>query len=183
MRFADGHHNPNKTPSPHKASSKKWDVNDGRAPDTVDDLEKLAKPAFKTVTIKENQPPVALDNRALQSYPWLSPNSCFFDNDLELWYRAFQQWSPDARDTFFRDLDSKSVLASIFYHFNRRAKWELDSKRSHTDGLREFELCQTVLKNYIFDKWHLHEPGSYGCAVTWLHHAIKVGHSTFQFSS
>lgn len=114
--------------------------------------------------------------RQLQSYPWLAPNSCFFDNGLELWYRAFQLWMPKLRTEFFGSLNPNSALASIFYHFRRRAKWEADSSQTDVDGLRELEICQAVLKNYIFHKWQLYEPGTFGCATTWIHHAIKVSH-------
>lgn len=115
--------------------------------------------------------------RLLQSYPWLEPNSCFFDNGLEHWFRIWLLWDQNTRKMFLKQLPSDSILAAIFYHYERRREWiyGYSGNQSMRAGLNELELAQRVVRHAIFSKWQLYgRPGEYGCCRTWLTHAITV---------
>jgi hypothetical protein len=164
-----------------------WEPNDGRAPDTAAALGLFAPntTSGQTLAVSNNTgatsvsllSDIAGQKRLLQSYPWLRPNSCFFDNGLEHWFRIWLLWDQDTRKTFIRQLPTKSILASIFYHYERRREWiyGVTGDQSIRAGVNELELAQRVVKHAIFKKWKLYgTPDEYGCAKTWLTHAITV---------
>jgi hypothetical protein len=138
--------------------------NDGRPPDTADAL----------LDLTHNFSPTS-HTRLLQSYSWQSPNSCFFDNGLELWFRAFALWPGPTQAHFLGLLPHNSVLATIFYHFTRRLKWISDANGTDREGHQILGLAQSLVAHAIFVKWVLYPSHKdYGCAITWLHHAIHV---------
>ncbi|KAJ7892868.1 hypothetical protein B0H14DRAFT_3681323 [Mycena olivaceomarginata] len=152
-----------------------WEPNDGRAPDTVAALD-LLTPGTRQVD-------AAGHKHLLQSYPWLEPNSCFFDNGLEHWFRIWLLWDQNTRKMFLKQLPSDSILAAIFYHYERRREWiyGYSGNQSMRAGLNELELAQRVVRHAIFSKWQLYgRPGEYGCCRTWLTHAITDGGTTEQ---
>jgi pyridoxal/pyridoxine/pyridoxamine kinase len=78
---------------------------------------------------------------------------------------------------FLKQLPSDSILAAIFYHYERRREWiyGYSGNQSMRAGLNELELAQRVVRHAIFSKWQLYgRPGEYGCCRTWLTHAITV---------
>ncbi|KAK7008269.1 hypothetical protein R3P38DRAFT_2551988, partial [Favolaschia claudopus] len=162
-----------------------WEPNDGRAPDTAAALG-LTGPQGKAGDPSNSFTEVfdkAGKKRLLQSYPWLAPNSCFFDNGLELWFRVWLLWDDHARRTFIGILPTNSILATVFYHYERRREWIYGLARDNSlrAGLNELEMAQRVVKNAIFRKWKLYgKPTEYGCAKTWLTHAIADGETSEQ---
>ncbi|KAF8217308.1 hypothetical protein K438DRAFT_2082802 [Mycena galopus ATCC 62051] len=143
-----------------------WEPNDGRAPDTVAALDLLTPGTHQG------------HKRLLQSYPWQQPNSCFFDNGLEHWFRIWLLWDQSTRKMFLKQLPSDSILAAIFYHYERRREWiyGYSGNQSMRAGLNELELAQRVVRHAIFSKWQLYgRPDEYGCCRTWLTHAITDG--------
>lgn len=70
---------------------------------------------------------------------------------------------------------SRFCTGNNFFHFKRRLKWIYDPLGDGVDGQRELGLVQTLVRHIIFNKWTLYSrPDDYGCAITWLNHAIKV---------
>lgn len=111
----------------------------------------------------------------LMSYPWDAPNSCFFDNGLELWFRVFSSWSLEARSEFLLSVPTSSALATMFHHFDRRLKAIEDPATTKLTMERELGLGQSLVRHLIFDRWDLYETDSaYGCAVTWMQRAVTV---------
>jgi len=172
----DGHFTPSLPRQTPRKKNKPFTENDGRAPDTLQALE-LTKASFRKqefISTSTPPPPSSISKRSLQSYKWEGGNSCFFDNGLELWFRAFSHWDKETQATFFNILPVNSILASIFYSYQRRLHWITDPSSNEREGLRILGMCQSVVRYAIFDTWCLYHHGEYGCAVTWLQHAIEV---------
>lgn len=185
--------------------------NDGRAPDTVDALKAAEKDTQKQLRRKQphkqnvkskkskvesvvsaqtftstdglfkpgNEAPTG---RQLASYRW-DANSCYVDVGLELLFRAFVLWRPDVREQFLQLLGTKdSLLASIYFHYQKRLKWILDGletgleqQQIDREALSMFELGRGVVRNMINNVWKLYpKPDSEGCAVTWMNLAVWV---------
>ncbi|KAL4256927.1 hypothetical protein AB1N83_010648 [Pleurotus pulmonarius] len=150
---------------------KKYDVNDGRPPDTTDALLSKHDPGLPPATPLRPQTPGA---RLWQSFTWNGHNSCFYDVGAELMFRAYSLWDPATQQTFRNLLPSNSALAHIFFGYQRRLSWISDSKKTDVDGTRMLEMMQTWLHHAIFTKWKLYaSPSDFGCAKTWIHHAVK----------
>ncbi|EPQ53046.1 hypothetical protein GLOTRDRAFT_122355 [Gloeophyllum trabeum ATCC 11539] len=182
-KHVNGHYTPTVRRSPTNRGGTKYNPNDGRAPDTLETLgffdaemehesqledEKLASRASGTLS-------KALEHRlAQQSYLWVSPNSCFIDHALELWWRCFCQWSPAEVEIFLDNIPKASAVASIFYHFKRRQT--LLSDRSLTTDIdlqRELSLGQGVLLHTVLDVWKLVAKDGHGSPSAWMDHAVQ----------
>ncbi|KAJ7431676.1 hypothetical protein FB451DRAFT_1381426 [Mycena latifolia] len=159
-----------------------WAANDGRAPDTAGALEALQGSHSESAMQGDASDLAGLQlldlesqQRLLQSYPWSQPNSCFFDNGLELWFRIWLLWDEDTRAAFKAQLPSQTLLSSIFYHCERRRRWVYGLSHDSTmiAGLNELGLGQGVVRATIFKKWGLYaDENEYGCAKTWMGRAI-----------
>ncbi|KAJ7112759.1 hypothetical protein C8R43DRAFT_903545, partial [Mycena crocata] len=146
----------------HPQKPRTWDENDGWVPDTIAALAAADAAA-------------ALNG---SSYAWDSPNSCFFDTGLELWFRAFSRWSDTERAAFLAAVPARSGLATIFFHFQRRLQWVTRNSGGSTGSIRKGEgelgLGQSLTRMLIFHRWNLYpDPTDYGCATTWLWHALR----------
>ncbi|KAJ6539989.1 hypothetical protein DFH09DRAFT_1089993 [Mycena vulgaris] len=155
-----------------------WDENDGRAPDTVAALAAAAtnQPPPPPPEPPSIPPPTAViySPRQLKSYPWDRPNSCFFDNGLELWFRSFSKWSGAEQAGFLGSLPPNSALTTFFFHFQQRLKWIATPSATDIQGTRVLSLGQSHARHLIFNRWQLYKnKDDYGCATTWLHHAIR----------
>ncbi|KAK7040977.1 hypothetical protein R3P38DRAFT_2768395 [Favolaschia claudopus] len=105
--------------------------------------------------------------------------SCFFDNGIEMWYQAFLRWQGPEREQFLSQLPSTSALSCFFYHFQRRIKYLNNQKLTDAERERhlnqELGLGQAKARQFILGRWKLYsDPNSYGCATTWMYHAIRV---------
>lgn len=146
----EGHIHANPAPKTSRRTSKRWETNDGRAPDTFNDLVKsthtttkehstttkkpstsTSKPSNTAVTsqAKVSTPTVltpsmlATNAYIINGYQW-SNNSCFIDAGHELLFHAFLHWTPHQRSSFLDLFTDKSVpLYDVFYHFENRLKW------------------------------------------------------------
>ncbi|KAK7051728.1 hypothetical protein R3P38DRAFT_3255060 [Favolaschia claudopus] len=154
-----------------------FQFNDGRAPDTIEALA-AAENKQEDVEIIVSNPTIDFPLIRLKSYPWDAPNSCFFDNGMEMWYQAFVRWQTLEREEFLLRLPSTSALSCFFYHFHRRIKYL--TNRKLTEAQRELHINQELglgqakARQFIFNRWMLYsDPASYGCATTWMHHAIR----------
>ncbi|KAJ7179791.1 hypothetical protein C8R46DRAFT_887044 [Mycena filopes] len=156
-----------------------YDENDGRAPDTVTALaaaDTLVTAAIDarahgstSTTASESLPP-----HSLHSYTWEAPNSCFFDNSLELWFRAFSKWSATEQTEFLAMLPHDSPLADIFFHFQRRLKWITKTPAVRLEGIRELSLGQGKTRHAIFHRLEVYnDPTAYGSATKWMKSAVQ----------
>ncbi|KAF9547410.1 hypothetical protein CPC08DRAFT_648784, partial [Agrocybe pediades] len=146
------------------AAQKTYDVNDGRPPDTQRDL--LPDGIRNTSTQNKH---------FLQSYQWDPPNSCFFDNGMELLFRSFVLLPRKTRLDLMQAVPVDNYLSSLLYNFNLR----LDALYSAPDA-RRFrditELMQLVTRNRIFDIWNLYDdPATYGNCKQWIIHTVLEG--------
>ncbi|KAK7012998.1 hypothetical protein R3P38DRAFT_3581609 [Favolaschia claudopus] len=154
-----------------------FQFNDGRAPDTIEALA-AAENKREDVEIIVSNPTIDFPLIRLKSYPWDAPNSCFFDNGMEMWYQAFLRWPGPEREKFLLQLPSVSALSCFFYHFQRRIKYLTNQKLTEAERQRhldqELGLGQAKARQFIFNHWKLYsDPNSYGCATTWMYHAIR----------
>ncbi|PPQ81362.1 hypothetical protein CVT26_014503 [Gymnopilus dilepis] len=108
---------------------------------------------------------------SLQSYQW-DNNSCFIDNGLELWFRAFSQWPFDSQSEFLRKVPTESFLGCLFFHYDRRLK-QISREVSLETLVRNLSLMQTLTRHYVCEVWKVHLLGDYGCSKTWLTRAVK----------
>ncbi|KAJ7476494.1 hypothetical protein FB451DRAFT_1557372 [Mycena latifolia] len=183
-----GHFNAGEVRDRRPSRPRTWEENDGRAPDTVGALAaastqpetpETARPSGTPLvppTPPPAPPPAAItySSKLLKSYQWDPPNSCFFDNGLELWFRAFSRWSDEEQAEFLTSLPPKSSLASFFFHFQRRLRWIASTSGTDIQGDRELGLGQSVARHAIFNRWQLYpNKDDYGCATTWIHHALR----------
>ncbi|KAJ7825298.1 hypothetical protein B0H14DRAFT_3726915 [Mycena olivaceomarginata] len=156
-----------------------YEENDGRAPDTVAALAAAAAVEALGATVPSDVSAAAqavsrtlsvpYSPRMLQSFRWDSPNSCFFDNPLEIWFRAFARWSEPERLDFLASIPSSSALAKFFYIFQRRLVWISGGSQVDLHGIRDLSLCQSHARMLIFDRWKLYDdPHAYGNATLWL---------------
>ncbi|KAF9555016.1 hypothetical protein CPC08DRAFT_766248 [Agrocybe pediades] len=161
----DGHFNPPAPRDSRPKTKKQFDENDGRAPDTVEMLHPKGIQDQKTV-----------NDNIYQSYIWQSPNSCFFDNGMELWYRAYVLWSEEDKKTFQKGAQPKeSYLAKFISHCEQRLKHS-HKPTSTAQAVKELTKMQKLTRECIFKKWKLYKTASaYGCAMTWLSWAVKDG--------
>ncbi|KAJ7759113.1 hypothetical protein B0H16DRAFT_1313548 [Mycena metata] len=157
-----------------------WDQNDGRAPDTIAALAAAdgiatgdtngPEPAFTAVPSASAAFPAHL----LRSYKWDAPNSCFFDNGMEIWFRAFCRWSTSEQNEFLGMLPHNTSLADFFFHFQRRLKWMENPSATDIAGTRELDLGQGKARHAIFRRMQLYaNPNVYAAAVTWMKSAIQ----------
>jgi len=158
-----GHYDPAPPRQYKRPSQKEYDPNDGRAPDTETALHPQGI-----------QDVVTRNPFYLQSYRWYI-NSCLFDHSLEAWFRAYSCWTQDVKQSFSKLLPpDDTLLSSIFRHFNRRLK-AIHNPIDKITFSRELELIQALVRDRIFQRWKLYGcPDAYGCAMTWLVHAIQV---------
>ncbi|KAH6891541.1 hypothetical protein BKA70DRAFT_1119941, partial [Coprinopsis sp. MPI-PUGE-AT-0042] len=140
------------------------DDNDGRAPDT---LERLAN---ATTSTPGNLAP--LPRNALYAYCWNDCNSCYWDNSLELWFRAFVCWTEAEKAAFRHSLPSDSYLAFLCGHFTRRQRLIDDPKSTKRSILTELALGQTMTESRICDKWGLVLRGDFSSVDIWYNRAI-----------
>ncbi|KAF8169648.1 hypothetical protein BJ912DRAFT_861971, partial [Pholiota molesta] len=167
----DGHYDPAPPRSYRSPAKKTFDVNDGRAPDTEQALNPRRIFDFNPLTVNSNH---------LVSYKWLSPNSCFIDVGLEIWFRAYCAWPKEVKTAFLSAIPSNTFLSCLFYHYDRRFK-QLYVAKSNTSLRQNLDLMQTMALNYVFDKWQLYSDRTeYGCAKTWLTHAVRDGNPSIE---
>ncbi|KAJ7893655.1 hypothetical protein B0H14DRAFT_2559638 [Mycena olivaceomarginata] len=111
-------------------------------------------------------PSAAHSRHFLKSYKWDAPNSCFFDNVMEIWYRAFSRWPDQKRALFLSWLPPRSALADFFYHVQRRLRWIASASPDDLDGVRELGLGQAKARYAIFTRWKLYSnPAAYGSSI------------------
>ncbi|KAF9552183.1 hypothetical protein CPC08DRAFT_728802 [Agrocybe pediades] len=165
IQFA-GHFDPPAPRTYKPRARKEYDANDGRPPDTQNAL--LPEGIRDASTQNEH---------FLQSYVWDSPNSCFFDNGLELLFRSVACLAHDVKASLLQKLPINSYLSSLLYHYDRRLKAIYaapDSRRVGDDN----ELMQLVTRNFIFDRWELYSsPTAHGCSKSWITRAILDGNT------
>ena len=114
----------------------------------------------------------------LQSYRWRDGHSCFYDNSLEVWFRAYSCWPPAVRASFQEAVPHESFLSTIFHHFDRRLKC-MHKLTDKVTMARELELMQVLTSNWVYDKRKLYKRNEYGCSMTWLLHAVQVRNCLF----
>ncbi|KAF6750615.1 hypothetical protein DFP72DRAFT_851425 [Ephemerocybe angulata] len=167
-----GHFTPS-GPREHRAPKKvKFFENDGHAPDTVGALKEL-QPAT-------NMGLEALSRLPLytQSFKWLSPNSCFWDHGIELFFRAYLLWSVDMRTRFLSLLPGDSFLMLLATHFDRRLKLITSNKKKDVNAqtllVHALSELQKALRARIFEQW-LPELSSSGhhSALCWIQPMIE----------
>ncbi|KAJ7130567.1 hypothetical protein C8R44DRAFT_906239 [Mycena epipterygia] len=140
-----GHFDASEITNRRRPQRPEWEENDGRAPDTIAALGIDPPTTSTSPSALPSDPPIlptTYSHQFLQSYPWDSPNSCFFDNGMELWFRVYARWSSTEQRIFLASLPSNSALASFFYHFDHRLKWA-QSNSGIIHGLRELGLGQS----------------------------------------
>ncbi|KAJ7877119.1 hypothetical protein B0H14DRAFT_2567952 [Mycena olivaceomarginata] len=178
LAIKDGHFNAAEPRNRRVPKQRALQENDGRAPDTIAALA-AADFQFNTAgsTPSGNLPtgPSAAHSRHfLKSYKWDAPNSRFFDNVMEIWYRAFSRWPDQKRALFLSWLPPRSALADFFYHFQRRLRWIASASPDDLDGVRELGLGQAKARYAIFTRWKLYSnPAAYGSSIVWIPHAIR----------
>ena len=146
--------------SAHLPHTKKWDENDGRAPHTLDMLH-------STTTADE-----VSNSNNLTSYQWDSPNSCFFDNGLEIWFQAYILWPSAVKRNFLLHVPHESFLGMLIYHYACCLK-HIHEPTEAVTIVQNLGLMQSLTCHHIFWKWKLYSsPLENGCAMTWLQHAI-----------
>lgn len=161
-----GHYNPSLPRTYRPPSKPVWEVNDVHAPDT---LAALNAP-HKSGTLDAASP----NENHLLSYEWRSPNSCFIDNALEIWFRSYSSWPKDSKAAFLSTVPKNTFLSSLFYHYDRRFK-QMYQDTPVVTFRQTLELMQSITLDRVFSKWKLYsDRNAYGCAKTWLVHAIKV---------
>ncbi|TEB22116.1 hypothetical protein FA13DRAFT_1716359 [Coprinellus micaceus] len=89
-------------------------------------------------------------------------NSCFVDTPRELWHHAQLKMSPVARQV-------------LLLHFPSGSFMGVTTPESIRTLQRELNLGQSLTKRHVFDVWELYPVGEYGCAASWLQHAIWHG--------
>jgi hypothetical protein len=130
---------------------------------------------IRRVPHRPTGPSAAHSRHFLKSYKWDAPNSCFFDNVMEIWCRAFSRWPDQKRALFLSWLPPRSALADFFYHFQRRLRWIASASPDDLDGGRELGLGQAKARYAIFTRWKLYSnPAAYGSSIVWIPHAIRV---------
>jgi hypothetical protein len=159
-----GHYDPAAPRQYRPSARKQYDENDGRAPDTELSLHPQGI-----------QDSTTRNAHYLQSYRWWKGHSCFYDNSLEAWFRAYSCWPTAVRSSFRKAVPHNSFLSTVFEHFDRRLKCvhKLTDKVTMT---RELELMQVLTSNWVYNKRKLYKPKEYGCSMTWLLHAVQVSH-------
>ncbi|KAH6867886.1 hypothetical protein BKA70DRAFT_1492279 [Coprinopsis sp. MPI-PUGE-AT-0042] len=163
-----GHFTPH-GPREYKAPKKvRFDDNDGRAPDTSNAIRGLQ--------------PSNVENHALytQGYQWVEPNSCFFDNGLELLFRAYWTWPETKRAEFRNLLPTDSYLSYFTNHCDRRIKLISSNKKADKSTVKlmeaELRLMQTKTKTSIFDQWLPQlDSDAFHSALCWMKHAVEDG--------
>ncbi|KAF8956481.1 hypothetical protein BDZ97DRAFT_1958322 [Flammula alnicola] len=169
----DGHYNPGPPRAYRPPGKPKWDENDGRAPDTEAALGLALNTAPNSHDLSVDLS--TINRNLLHSYNWQSPNSCFVDNGLEIWFRAYSSWSSDSRAAFLACIPSHTFLSCLFHHYERRLK-QLSTEASITTITQNLSMMQTMTLDRIFNKWQLYsDKNAYGCAKTWLSHAVIDG--------
>jgi len=120
--------------------------------------------------------PTVVLSRNLQSFSHSNGVSCFYDSPLEVWYQIFASWSDEKRKEFLGipGLPNQSLLATIFYSFQRRLSWSHNQTADLGQGKAILELLQRQVHQAIFGTWKLYPRVQYGCAVTWMNKAITV---------
>ncbi|KAJ7347350.1 hypothetical protein DFH08DRAFT_699704, partial [Mycena albidolilacea] len=175
LAIKDGHFNAAEPRNRRVPKQRALQENDGRAPDTIAALA-AADFQFNTAgsTPSANLPTGPSAAHFLKSYKWDAPNSCFFDNVMEIWYRAFSRWPDQKRALFLSWLPPRSALADFFYHFQRRLRWIASASPDDLDGVRELGLGQAKARYAIFTRWKLYSnPAAYGSSIVWIPHAIR----------
>ncbi|KAJ7078201.1 hypothetical protein C8R44DRAFT_896016 [Mycena epipterygia] len=115
-------------------------------------------------------PSATLDRKCLLlSYKWSEPNSCLFDNGLEIWFRSWMKWDRETRKKFAEKLCQKSLLATIFAHYDVRQKWIYDSSIDKVDLMSIQHLMRLALAR---DYSILADETDFGCCRTWLWHIV-----------
>lgn len=160
----DGHFQPPMVREYRKPARKGFDPNDGRAPDTL-------------ATLHPNglRDSIIDSTHFVQGYQWDSPNSCFFDNGLETWFRAVLLWTDEALTEFQKIVPHKSFLGTVFFHYKRRLK-SLQGPTTPLKVVQDLALMQGLTRDYIFNKWKIYKNADhFGCCREWLDFAIQVG--------
>lgn len=156
---------------------KKMNVNDGRAPDSVEAIAAFQNTAQvelkKTTKGKQRRSSKSQDRvsaasqpvvhssiserpssassaahssphaRLLFSYPWKSPNSCFIDAALELYFRSFLQMPLAEWNALLASVSADTTCpanaptpaAKILSHFAQRRNWAAIQNRRGRDEL------------------------------------------------
>ncbi|KAJ7680004.1 hypothetical protein B0H14DRAFT_2655499 [Mycena olivaceomarginata] len=173
----DGHFDASEARNRRPPKPPVYGENDGRPPDTIAALAAATatgvEPSPALVHAAPN-PPINYSPRLLQSFKWESPNSCFFDSPLEVWFRAFSLWSAAERVQFLASLPSASALAKFFHIFQRRLIWISKGRNVDIHGIRDLSLYQLHARMLIFSRWKLYNgKHEYGNATSWLSYAIR----------
>ncbi|KAF8957620.1 hypothetical protein BDZ97DRAFT_1924498 [Flammula alnicola] len=166
-----GHFDPASARKYRPPAHKEWDANDGRPPDT--------EAALHPRGIRDDG---TQNPNALLSYKWRSPNSCFVDNSLEIWFRAYSLWSDEARQAFLLLVPKDSFLDGLTYRYDRCLKYMHDST-SLAKFKQDLDLTQTIILNYVVDKWKLVASGGYGCSMEWLSTGVKDGNPPLEIQA
>lgn len=117
-------------------------------------------------------PSVALDRRRLlMSYKWNAPNSCVFDNGIEIWFRSWLMWDQDTRKKFAEKVRRNSLVAIIFAHYEARRKWIYDLSIDTVD-LTSIQHQMRVSLTEDYDV--LAEATDFSCCRTWLSRIVMV---------
>ncbi|KAF6751582.1 hypothetical protein DFP72DRAFT_850700 [Ephemerocybe angulata] len=162
-----------KSPREHRAPKKvKFFENDGRAPDTFG--------AIKELDPASNMGLEALARLPLftQSFKWSSPNSCFWDNGIELFFRTYVLWKADTRTKFRGLLPGDSFLMVLTSHFDRRLKLITSNKKKDVNAQSLLDLAlselQKALRARIFEKWHPDcSPTGHHSALSWIQDMVE----------
>ncbi|KAJ2911686.1 hypothetical protein MD484_g8729, partial [Candolleomyces efflorescens] len=170
-----GHFTPSGPRDNRKPKRVTFFENDGRGPDTAAALHAL-EPAKVGITRFLKLP------LFLVGYKWESPNSCFFDNGLELVFRSYCLWPEESRAKLRDLLPNDSFLAGLLSHCERRLKLVAETKKSslgaHKALTRALSTQQSVTRHKIFRKWlpELDE-NAHQSSLMWLQYAIEDGNT------
>lgn len=158
-------------------NSAKFYHNGGRGPDTntaLNDLEP-AKHGFKKL--------VHLPLFPLM-YKWASPNSCFIDHGLELFFRSYYLLDASIRSHYRTLLPSESFAFLLIEHCDLRLQLMTSTKKKSSDATQHLAKAlksfQELAIERVFKKWRPDwNPKAYHSALEWLQPMIEVCLSSF----
>ncbi|KAH6892792.1 hypothetical protein BKA70DRAFT_1440594 [Coprinopsis sp. MPI-PUGE-AT-0042] len=162
-----GHYTPS-GPREYRAPKKvRFDANDGRGPDTAEAIRGLQPSNVKGHGLY------------LVAYQWSKPNSCFFDNGIELLFRCYWLWPIPQRTALRSLLPTDCYLASLISHFDRRITFIAKYKKPDVATLdvytQDLKIMQTTTRSKIFDTWlPALDRNAFHGASCWIDSAIKA---------
>ncbi|KAJ3543689.1 hypothetical protein NMY22_g3056 [Coprinellus aureogranulatus] len=148
-------------------------VNDGRGPDTVGALNALepTKNGFSKLVR------LPLFN---VMYKWVTPNSCFYDHGLELFFRSYYLLEASVRSHYRSVFPSESYASLLFEHCDLRLQLLTSNKKKDADATKHLTKVlasfQKLTSERIFKKWKPEwDPKEYHCALLWWQPMIEDG--------